>query len=247
MRVLLADDEPLARERLIAALAEFPDVELVGQASDGDEALDMIVRLEPDVAILDIQMPGVSGIALAQWIGRQVRPPEVIFLTAFGSHAITAFELEATDYVLKPVRATRLRLALDRARRRLTGRALRGEAAPVHDASSIWIPRGASRVRVAPSTVQWVEAARDYMLIHTSDQSYILRETMAALEARLADAGLLRVHRSALVNPGFIREVRRVGRGGIELVLEGGAVVRVGRGYVRQTVATLGMDRPTLA
>lgn len=244
MKVLLADDEPLARERLAAALADFADVVLVGEACDGDQALEMIERLRPDVVILDIQMPGISGIRLAEGLGRRPDPPEVIFLTAYGSYAISAFELEATDYLLKPVRPGRLRLALDRARRRLAGRALRGDAARTPDTTSIWIPRGETRVRLSPSAVLWVEAARDYVLIHVADQSYILRETMAGMTSRLAEIGVLRVHRSALVNPHRISAVRRVGRSGVALELEGGAIVRVGRAYAQEVLAMLRIDRP---
>lgn len=243
MKVLLADDEPLARERLAAALADCPDVVLIGEACDGDQAIEMIDRLNPDVVILDIQMPGLTGIRLAEGLKNRTEPPEVIFLTAFASYAITAFEFEATDYLLKPVRPARLRQALDRARRRLVGRALQGGAPDPQDPMFIWAPKGASRVRLALSSIVWVEAARDYVMVHTADQSFILRETMARMEARLADAGIIRVHRSALANPRFIRAVHRAGRNSLALQLEGGALVRIGRAFASRVVAILGADR----
>jgi two-component system, LytTR family, response regulator len=244
MRVLLVDDEPLALDRLRVLCADIGGVEIVGQAQDGDSALHQIEMLRPDLVILDVQMPGRNGLRTAADIRIEPRP-EVVFVTAHEHYAPDAFDLEAADYILKPVRFDRLRLATDRARRR---RELRDNAAraaqlaaqvetlmavatPAANDPDIWVPERHGQRRVPIETIDWIEAARDYVLLHTELRSYMLRITMAALEAKLAGTALVRVHRSAFVRPSKVVEVRKAQRN-VALLLADGTSIQVGPNYV---------------
>lgn len=253
MRVLLVDDEQLALERLRTFFADIEGVEVVGQAGDGNEALDEIVRLTPDLVIMDIQMPGRNGLRAAADIAVEPRP-ELVFVTAHEHYAPDAFEVDAADYLLKPVRFDRLRQAVDRAKRRRAMRADAGRAAELEAEvetlkasgqkaadDGFWIPERNGMRRVPVETIDWVEAARDYVLLHTSLRSHLLRITMSALEERLAGSPLIRVHRSAFVRPDKVTEVRRAGRS-LSLVLADGAEVQVGPSYVETARAAVGFD-----
>ena len=252
MRVLLVDDEPLALKRLAVAFRDMADTELVGTACDGVEALERITELRPDLVILDVQMPGLTGIAVAKALEAVERRPDVVFVTAFEHFAAEAFGVDATDYLLKPVHFDRLRLAIDRARRRRSLRdaneraaeletvvaALRAEArlrpAPILPAydTAIWVPGRNGAVRVAVDRIDWIEAAKDYVLLNTSLKSHILRATMADLEKRLDPAIMLRIHRSYFVRIAAVATVERPGRGVMRLRLEDGADLKVGPNYI---------------
>jgi DNA-binding LytR/AlgR family response regulator len=255
MRVLLVDDEALALDRLASFFGDIEGVEVIGRASDGNMALDKIRELLPDLVIMDIQMPGRTGLRAAADIDVEPRP-ELVFVTAHEHYAPDAFEVDAADYLLKPVRFDRLRQAVDRARRRRAQRAsmsraeqleaevaaLRaGGAAATTDHDGFWVPERHGQRRVPIETIDWIEAARDYVLLHTALRSHLLRITMAALEERLAGSQLVRVHRSAFVRPDRVEEVQRDGRS-LALVLAGGAEVQVGPSYVAATKASLGLE-----
>ena len=241
MRVLLVDDEPPALERLEAFFANMPDIEVVGTAANGLEANDKIAALSPDLVMLDIQMPELSGLAVAGALPFDKRP-EIVFVTAFEHFAPDAFEVEAADYLLKPVRFDRLRQAVERARRRQAGRraALEPAAAPSPYDDAIWVPTRTGQVRVPVESIDWIEATGDYAMLHTSLRSYLYRSTMSALAKRLDPAALMRVHRSAFVRLSKVAEVRRDGRWLVTLVLSDGAEVSVGPNYARAVVAALG-------
>lgn len=255
MRILIVDDEPLALERLRACLEVVPGVELVGSASDGDEALQQIAELRPDLVLLDIQMPGRSGIAVTRALaGTQVRP-EVVFVTAFTDFALEAFEVEAADYILKPVRFDRVQEAIRRAGRRLhaaqnpetngappSSGSAQGDLG-YHDA--FWIKQRDGFLRVDVGQIRRIEAARDYALLHTASRTHIMRTTMGELERRLNPAQLVRVHRSAFVRVDLVRRVERNGRNLMRLQTEDGAMVDVGASYAGRVVAALGLDRAT--
>lgn len=253
MRVLLVDDEALALDRLRVFCGDIDDIEVVGQARDGDEALAQIETLQPDLVILDIQMPGRNGLRTAADIRVEPRP-ELVFVTAHEHYAPDAFDLEAADYILKPVRFDRLRLAIDRGRRRRQLReaaaraglleaemeALRADARAPGADPEIWVPERDGQRRVLIETIDWVEAARDYVLLHTELRSHMLRITMAALEEKLAGTDLIRVHRSAFVRPSRVAEVKRAQRSTI-LLLKDGTSVQVGPSYVAAVEAALGI------
>lgn len=237
MRVLLVDDEPAALERLSALLTQVPDIEVVGSARNGREAAEAVEALKPDLVLLDIQMPERSGLAVAAALPMEDRP-EIVFVTAFELYAADAFEVEAADYLLKPVRFDRLRQAIERARRR---QALRAAAARAEDAQAspadedpdgFWVQVRTGYVRVPLTEIDWIEAAKDYVLLHTPTRSHIHRATMNALERKLPPSELVRVHRSAFVRPARVKEVKRLGKGLISLVLDDGVNVAVGPSYV---------------
>lgn len=255
MRVLLVDDERLAQDRLRALFGDIEGVEVIGTAADGNEALDQIRALTPDLVIMDIQMPGKTGLAAAAAIDVEPRP-EIVFVTAHEHYAPDAFDVEAADYLLKPVRFDRLRQAVDRARRRRAQRAsmsradeLEAEMAALRESGAgpapgddgFWVPERHGQRRVPIEAIGWIEAARDYVLLHTELRSHMLRITMAALEERLAGTPLMRVHRSAFVRPDKVGEVKREGRS-LTLVLADGAEVQVGPSYIAPVKAALGMD-----
>jgi DNA-binding LytR/AlgR family response regulator len=241
MRVLLVDDEPAALERLQALFEQIAGVEVVGVARNGREALAQVEVLRPDLVMLDIQMPELSGLSVAGALRPEARP-EIVFVTAFEMYAADAFDVEAADYLLKPVRFDRLRQAVERARRR---RAIAAAAAPSPeppaDVAAFWVQGRNGHVKVSAADIDWIEAAKDYVLLHTPTRSHIHRATMTGLEDLLDPQLLTRVHRSAFVNLARVLEVQRLGKGLISLVLRDGVAVAVGPTYVKQVLARLGL------
>ena len=226
VKILIVDDEPLALDLLRALLAQIPDVEIVGEARDGDAAIAATARLSPDVVILDINMPCRDGLQAAFDLKAEhgKHAPAVIFSTAHAGHAVDAFDLEATDYLLKPVRLHRLRQAIDRVRSRDVAQPVQG-AEIAETATTFWIPtHGGRRMRVVESEVVRIEAARDHVFLHTSQRSFLLRTTMEAVAARLSDPGLVRVHRSAFVRLDAVRTVIRRAKSSALEMLDGAIV-----------------------
>lgn len=239
MRVLIADDELLARELLATLLAELPDVELVGQAEDGLEAVVLARKLRPDLVFLDIDMPQRSGVAAAQELAGACG--EVIFVTAHEEHAIAAFEVGALDYVLKPVRRPRLALTMERFRRRHEARDRVGIAPSSPEpagADGLWVPVRGGTVRLSFTDVVRVEAARDHVYFHTAERAYLHRITMGELDALLAGTGLMRVHRSAFIRPERVTATARRGKA-LTLTLDDGGTVPVGSTYRPAVLAAL--------
>jgi two-component system LytT family response regulator/two-component system response regulator AlgR len=253
LRVLIVDDEPLARRRLEILLRELPDATLVGTAADGLAAGRLIEELAPDVVLLDIKMPGRTGLEVLDELSGAGAPggtpswaPIVIFVTAFDRFAIDAFERAAFGYLLKPVEPARLAAALARARTALAERAaaerareleevlanLRGGAqAPSPYLASLWIAERGGRCCVAVGVIDWIAAERDYVRIHTGARSYLIRQSIGGLEARLDPGEFLRVHRSSLVRRDRIVRIRHAaGRGAV--VLTTGAEVPVSRRHM---------------
>jgi two-component system LytT family response regulator len=239
MRVLIVDDEPLALDWLRNTLGRLRGVEVVGEARDGDAALEQVAALDPDLVLLDIQMPGLSGVEVARALAERPRP-EVIFVTAFSHWAADAFELDAADYLLKPVRADRLEEAISRARRRRSN----PQPAPpsaVDFEQGFWVRHKEGLVRVLVADIRRIEADKDYALIHTGTRTHILRTTMRELQARLDPREIVRVHRSAFVRLGTVRRVERNRRSLMRLHTEDGAVIDVGASYARGVAQALGL------
>ncbi|NID16623.1 LytR/AlgR family response regulator transcription factor [Luteibacter yeojuensis] len=191
MRVLIADDEPLARVRLRGLLARRSDVTVVGEVADGEAMLEACVELAPDLVLLDVEMPGLTGTAAARRLAGLPAPPQVVFCTAYEQHALSAFELGATDYVLKPVRAERLDEALDRAAaRRPSPRPERGA----------WLRArsGGDEVRVALDDVLYLLADEKYVAVHHAGGMWLIDESLRQLEAAHGER-LVRLHRNCLV------------------------------------------------
>ncbi len=205
LKVLIADDEPLAAGRLQLLLARCEGVDLVGTASDGDSAVRMAEALGPDLLLLDIAMPGLDGIEVARALAAQRPSPAVVFITAFDQFAVAAFEVAAVDYVMKPVEPARLDRALDRARAYLR---TRGEQQPSSLASryleEFWASDLSGLVRIATRDIDRVSAERDYMRLHVGARSWLIHHSMNALEDGLDPATFIRLHRSAIVRRSFI-------------------------------------------
>jgi two-component system, LytTR family, response regulator len=247
LRVLIVDDEPLARRRLEILLREQPAIELAGSASDGVAAARMIAERAPDVVLLDIKMPGLNGLEVLDGLGKDA--PIVIFVTAFDRFALDAFDRAAFDYLLKPVEPARLAASLTRAREALAGRAAAERAQELEEilrnlrsgpaalqppsafAREIWIQERGGRISVPVAAIDWVAAERDYVRIHTGARSFLVRQSIGALAERLDPAQFIRIHRSSLVRTDRIVRIRHAaGRGAV--VLSTGAEVAVSRRHM---------------
>jgi len=241
MRVLIVDDESLARERVRTLLEREADVEIVGECASGPEAVRSVREVKPDVIMLDIQMPELDGFGVLRELGGVL--PVVIFITAFDEHAVRAFEVHALDYLLKPFKPARMRQALDRARQQLSGagkdvamdRILALLSQPRMQQEQTWLTRIAvrtgDRVRfVKTDDVDWVEASGNYVVIHAGNERHTIRETLGALEARLSPKQFQRLSRSAVVNLDRIREVQPLFQGEHVAILKDGTRINMTRG-----------------
>jgi DNA-binding LytR/AlgR family response regulator len=236
-RVVLVDDEPKATMLLKLQLGELDDVEVLGTASSGDEGLALVSELKPDLVFLDIEMPGRSGIEVARRLA-QTSTAEVIFVTAFSDFAAEAFDLEAVDYLLKPVRPDRLKETLRRARKRLQQRGASNSQEAVGQ-DWIWVPSRGGGVRIGVGEIRRIEAARDYALLHTQTQTHIIRATMRELEKKLDARQLLRIQRSLFVRPDIVVRVERSGRRISRLETDDGALLDVGTSYADRVANAL--------
>jgi two-component system response regulator AlgR len=212
MRVLIVDDEPLARARMAALLGECAGVEVVGNVGDGEAALAALGELQPDALLLDINMPGIDGVALAQRLAGRARP-QVIFCTAYEAHALAAFELGAADYLLKPVRLDRLREALQRAQRRLAD-APRDPVAYLHGRL-----RG-EQVRIALDEVICLLADEKYVVVQHRRGELLIEESLRQLEEAYPDQ-LIRLHRNCLVPPSRLLGLKTLADGRVLARLDG--------------------------
>ncbi|HNX50159.1 MAG TPA: LytTR family DNA-binding domain-containing protein [Thermoanaerobaculaceae bacterium] len=241
LRVLLVDDEPLARQKMRLFLADQPDVEIVGECEDGPTAVDDILRLRPDLVFLDVQMPGTDGFAVLD----AVRPeylPEVVFVTAHDNYAIKAFEIHALDYLLKPFDRERFLRSLSRARATFADRgdgALGARVvqlldrldAPMRHLTRFVVRMGGRVYFLRAPEVDWLEAEGNYVVLHVGKEKHLIRDTMCRLEARLDPGQFVRVHRSTIVNLERIKELRSTLDGELMIVLEDGCKLAVSRGF----------------
>ncbi|MEL7187954.1 MAG: LytTR family DNA-binding domain-containing protein [Pseudomonadota bacterium] len=236
LRTLIVDDEPLAVERIQVICAEIPAINVVGTASDGAAALRLAEKLEPDLVLLDMTMPEMDGLGVAAQLAKSENPPAVIFVTAHDHFAVEAFDLEAIDYVLKPVSSDRLARAIERA---LARRGERKEAASEW-LDELWVPHRSELLRVAVSEVHRIDAERDYVRLHVGQaesegqdsRSYLLLQTIAGLEARLDPDKFIRIHRSTILRRDNIRGLRHDGLGVWSAELMNGDALRIGRTYL---------------
>ncbi|HEY0411580.1 MAG TPA: LytTR family DNA-binding domain-containing protein [Allosphingosinicella sp.] len=243
IRFLIVDDEPLAVERLQLLLARIAGVAVAGTASEGAAALRLAEALAPDAVLLDIAMPGMDGIDVARALARLAKPPIVVFVTAFDTFAVAAFDVDAVDYMMKPVAAERLERAVERARDRLAGR---GEGPATTTAADsrldeFWVsePRG-GLVRLPASAVDRITAERDYMRLHVGRRSWLINHTIGRLEEALDPVRFIRVHRSAIVRRDFVTGLRRDESGRWWAGLGDGGEQKIGRLYVRNVKGLAG-------
>ena len=245
LKILIADDEPLAAERLQMLLARVDAVHLVGTAHDGESAVRMAEALEPDLVFLDIAMPGLDGIEVARALSRSGESPAVVFVTAFDQFAVAAFDVAAIDYLMKPVDPERLARSIERARAYLTARANRTpEEMPAASTSpwleEFWASDLSGLVRIASRDIDRVTAERDYMRLHVAKRSWLIHHSMAALEEGLDPELFVRLHRSAIVRRDFIAGFSRNASGRWIARLADGNEQPVGRLYADQVRAIAG-------
>lgn len=242
LKTLVVDDEPLATERLQLLLARIGGVDLVGTASDGEAACRMAEALAPDLLLLDIAMPGMDGIDVARALARSAGRPAVIFVTAFDQFAVSAFEVEAVDYLVKPVEPARLERALERARAYIERRSSETHqpAAQGRYLDEFWASDLTGLVRIRSIDIDRVSAERDYMRLHVGNRSWLIHHSMAALEEGLDPNLFVRLHRSAIVRRDFISGFQRNASGRWIARLADGNEQPVGRLYADSVRAIAG-------
>jgi two-component system LytT family response regulator len=241
LRTLIVDDEPLAREGLRMLLAQDPEVSAIDEAKNGREAVEAVRDRRPDLVFLDVQMPEMDGLSVVQEIGAD-RMPAVVFVTAHDQYAIRAFEINAIDYLLKPVTEERFNQALDRAKARLNSGPADGAslqiislletmASPPRHVSRLAVRSVGKTVFVNVEDVDWIEAAENYVELHAGRSRHLLHVPMNSLEKSLDPEMFLRIHRSIIVNVRRIKELQPSGRGEYVIVLETGVQLQSGRSY----------------
>lgn len=239
LRTLIVDDEPLAVERMMTLCAAIPGLSVIGTASDGAAALRMIAALSPDLVLLDIGMPELDGMAVARVVETASGTrPAIIFVTAFDSFAIEAFDLAAADYLLKPVSAERLARAIERVRERQPDST--SAPSPREHVEEFWVPHRSELIRIAAVDIERIDAERDYMRLHVAGRSYLLHQTISALEARLDPARFIRIHRSVIVRRDRIARLGHDRAGAWHADLVDGNAVRIGRTYLSAAKALAG-------
>ena len=236
LATLIVDDEPLALERMALICAGLPGLRVVGTARDGAAALAAITALSPELVLLDMTMPELDGLAVARALIKRDQAPAVVFVTAHENFAVEAFDLDAVDYVLKPVTPERLERAVVRAIARRSTR-VRGEPQWL---TEFWVPYRSELLRIAAADVERIDAERDYVRLHVGGRSYLLLQTVSGLEARLDPARFIRLHRSTILRRDRITGLRHDGLGVWSAELDDGSMVRIGRTYLSRAKAMAG-------
>jgi two-component system LytT family response regulator len=236
IRTVIADDEPLARALLARWVRQEPRLRLVGEACDGDEAVHLVESRHAGLVFLDIQMPGPSGVEVLRMLKSRDVHPYVVFVTAHDQHAVDAFDLEAGDYLVKPVKKARFATAVDRASNAMEQRAHMDALQAAHD--PLMIREGDRTTVVSPQSITWVEAASQYSRIHTDKAEYLLSRPLADVASELPEPLFLRVHRSALINVGKVVQIHHLG-GQCQVELAGGSRVPVARARRREVLEQL--------
>jgi two-component system LytT family response regulator len=256
IRAVIVDDEPAARRGVRLLLERDGGVDVVGEASGGAEAAELIARERPELAFLDVQMPGCDGFQALVRVGLE-HMPAVIFVTAYDEHALRAFEVNAVDYLLKPYDDARFAAALQRAKDEVRRRqadtvnarlhqlldylqhAPQPPAAPADNASDRILLKSSGEIFfLKAEEIDWIEAEGDYMKFHVSGRTHLMRETMARLEARLDPKRFIRIHRSTIVNIDRLRKLSPSFAGEYAVILHDGTKLKLSRGY-HERIATL--------
>lgn len=243
IRVLVVDDEPLARSNLMVLLREDPGVDSVLECSSGSDAIAEIRKSRPDLVFLDVQMPECDGFDVLEMLGREM-PPAVVFVTAYDHYALRAFEAGALDYLLKPFDDARFERALQRAKERVAyvrEQAIENKGTSDRSVARIAVKSAGQVLFLKPGEIDWIEAADYYACLHVGPKSHLLRRSMAELEQELDPGIFCRVHRSAIVNLKRVRGLKLGEDGEYEVLLESGAALRLSRTYRRMLRERLGL------
>lgn len=249
IRILIVDDEPLARERVKRFLADERDIEIIAECTDGCEAVEAIRELKPDLVLLDVQIPELDGFGVLEQIGTQDLPI-IIFITAYDTHALKAFDFHALDYLLKPFNRERFRRAVERARIRLQtvnpGSTDNQIAALLERVTAhrkyldrIMVKTSGRIFFVRVAEIKWISAEGNYLRLHVGNEAHLLRETMNNLSARLDPQKFIRIHRSTLVNLDTIKDLQPMFGGEYVVTLHGGTQLTLSRTYREQVFETL--------
>lgn len=250
IRVLVVDDEALARERAIQLLKNDSEIEVIGQCGDGQSAVEKIQNEKPDLVLLDVQMPELDGFAVVEAVGADKMPP-VIFVTAHEKFALKAFDVHALDYLLKPYDRERFETAIKRAKEQLARsqsgdlqtrmNALLGELKTQPKTANRLVVKTEGRVLLLKNEdVDWVEAADNYVVLHVGAETHMLRETMNSIESRLPSEKFIRVNRSTIVNIDRIKELQPLFHGEYVIILKNGTKLTLSRGYREKLDQLLG-------
>jgi len=242
IRTIIVDDEPLARERIRSLLEAEADYEVVAEAENGSEALELIAKHQPDLVFLDIQMPSLDGFEVVKALGRETTTrPLIIFVTAYDQHAIKAFEVHALDYLLKPFKQARFAEALSRARQQFAERQksqippnwmalLERAAGPPEYISRIPVRAGERTLFIKTNEIECIESAGNYVVLQVGKENHVVRETLTALEASLDPRRFIRISRSALVNVDQIKELQPLFKGDHSVIMRNGKQLTMTRG-----------------
>ncbi len=240
LKVLIVDDEPLARDTLRLLLEGHGDVEILGECGDGLEAVDTIRSVGPDVVFLDVQMPGCNGFEVVERVGPK-NMPITVFATAYDSYALKAFDASALDYLLKPFDDDRFERALQRAREAVEQREdddLRDrlETLISRDRDTTYLSRIMVKSRdsvnfVNVDDIRWIESAGDYVTLKTHDKSHLIRETMTGLEGKMDPSRFVRIHRSTIVNLDYVKELKPYFHGDYIVYMKSGEELKLSRRY----------------
>ena len=247
IRTIIVDDERHARQKIRALLGSEEDVQVVAECGNGADAIQQIRALKPDLVFLDVQMPGIDGFDVVRDAADAAG--NIVFVTAHDQYAVRAFEVEALDYLLKPFDRARMQGALARVRERLRNgddlreklRTFLEQVKPRTGVRDRLMIRAAGRITfLRPGEVEWIEAADNYVRIHTGKETHLVRETMANFEGDLDRRKFVRVHRSAIINIDAIAEIRSLFHGDFSIVLRNGTEIPLGRTYREKLEGLLG-------
>jgi len=250
IRVLVVDDEPLAREKIRGMAADDPEIRVVAECSNGAEAIEAVRSMRPDLILLDVQMPEVGGFDVLEALKDEQLPP-VIFITAYDHYAVRAFEFHALDYLLKPFDRERFRAAIERAKRQIRRDSGNGIDARIlalleqmqgqtRYSERLVVKTGGRVFFLNTDEIDWVEAEGNYVSIHTGKKSYLLRETIIGLESQLDPKAFVRIHRSSIVRLDRIKELQPWSHGEYHVILEDGTRLTLSRSYREKLQAALG-------
>lgn len=241
LRIIIIDDEPIARERIKNFLQQETDIEIIGEGENGLEAVQLIEEKKPDLVLLDIQMPEMDGFGVIQSIGADLMPA-VIFITAYDNFALKAFEVHALDYILKPFNNERFLEALNRARNKINNSQLNQLSTQFNSVlktlqdgkkflSRLAIKTGGRIYFIKTENVDWIESAGNYVLLYTKNEKHIYRETMKCLEMKLDPEKFVRIHRTQIVNIDNIKELQPQSHGEYTIILQSGKRLTLSRNY----------------